>query len=146
MKQCAICHESKPLEEFHKDKNRKDGRDSRCSQCKNKKYLAYYHEDPERKERIICHAKKYQHGEGRERSNATKSAYHSRHPKKRRAHSMVYYALKTGELHRGPCEVCGAEKVVGHHDDYDRPLEVRWFCEKHHKEWHLANGEGLNPD
>jgi len=146
MKQCAICHESKPLEEFHRNKSKKDGRDSRCRQCKSGLYKSYYHGDPARKERIIENVKTYQAGPGREKANATKSSYHTKHPKKRRAHNLVYNAIRRGELHRGPCEVCGAEKVVGHHDDYDRPLEVRWLCERHHKEWHLVNGEALNPD
>lgn len=32
-----------------------------------------------------------------------------------------------------PCEVCGTP-AEAHHDDYSRPLEVRWLCSVHHKE------------
>ncbi|WPJ70610.1 endonuclease [Escherichia phage vB-Eco-KMB41] len=146
MKQCAICQTVKPLEDFHRNKRTKDGRDCRCKVCKGQKYREYYHGDPSRKERIIANVKTYQAGPGREKANATKSHYQERHPKKRKAHNLVRNALRRGELHRGPCEVCGADKVVGHHDDYDRPLAVRWLCERHHKEWHLVHGEALNPD
>lgn len=43
-----------------------------------------------------------------------------------------------------PCKKCGSEKSVGHHDDYDKPMSVRWLCQSHHKQWHAANGEGKN--
>jgi hypothetical protein len=31
--------------------------------------------------------------------------------------------------------VCG-RKGERHHDNYDRPLEVRWLCRTHHSEVH----------
>jgi hypothetical protein len=57
------------------------------------------------------------------------------HPEKNRARDMVAKALRSGKLIKGPCEVCGtAENVQAHHDDYSKPLEVRWMCFKHHRE------------
>ena len=51
-------------------------------------------------------------------------------------------AIKAGTLVRQPCEVCGALKVDAHHDDYSRPLSVRWLCRLHHAEHHAkARGE-----
>lgn len=36
-----------------------------------------------------------------------------------------------------PCEVCGSEDdIARHHDDYSKPLEVRFLCRKHHGEVH----------
>lgn len=146
MKQCTVCHEVKPLDDFHRNARSKDGRDHRCRACKSIRSKAHYHGDPERKERRIASVKAYQAGPGRMKANATKSAYQTRHAKKRAAHNAVRNALRRGELTRGPCECCGAEKAVGHHDDYDRPLDVRWLCERCHKAWHLEHGEALNPD
>lgn len=35
------------------------------------------------------------------------------------------------------CSVCKSDKSVqGHHDDYAKPLELRFLCGKCHKEWH----------
>lgn len=53
-----------------------------------------------------------------------------------RARARYRDALKSGRLVRQPCEVCGAEKVDGHHDDYSKPLEVRWLCREHHLQAH----------
>lgn len=36
-----------------------------------------------------------------------------------------------------PCEVCGSTNdIQAHHKDYDKPLDVRWLCVKHHLEVH----------
>lgn len=46
-------------------------------------------------------------------------------------------AIKAGILTRQPCEICGAiEKIEAHHDDYTKPLDVRWLCKLHHDEHH----------
>jgi len=60
-------------------------------------------------------------------------AWSKRNPEKRRAHSAVARAIRSGRLVRGCCEVCGAtERIQAHHDDYSKPLEVRWLCPAHH--------------
>ena len=65
--------------------------------------------------------------EGRRRMNA-------------RAYANVYQ--RRGKLVPKPCEVCGglAEK---HHDDYDKPLSVRWLCRYHHRELHRHEVLGI---
>jgi hypothetical protein len=62
--------------------------------------------------------------------------YNKNNPKKVRAHRKVRYAIKRGDLERQPCEVCGHEPTDAHHEDYSKPLEVRWLCRKHHMEVH----------
>jgi ribosomal protein S27AE len=36
-----------------------------------------------------------------------------------------------------PCERCGNAKADRHHDDYDKPTEIRWFCRKCHFLHHI---------
>ncbi len=54
------------------------------------------------------------------------------------ARTKVQRAIAAGELVRGPCEIgddCfGA--IEAHHDDYSKPLEVRWICKSHHMRMH----------
>jgi len=63
---------------------------------------------------------------------------------KYRAHLAVQRALTSGELEKGPCEVCGTTdgRIDAHHDDYAEPLAVRWLCRQHHIRLH-GGGEDL---
>jgi len=64
-----------------------------------------------------------------------------------KAQGMAEKAIKRGTLIPQPCEVCGCNgtmkdgrnKIQAHHDDYNKPLEVRWLCQEHHHEWHKTN-------
>lgn len=70
------------------------------------------------------------------KAQARKYLSERRPAEKRRATYLTSNAIRDGRLIRQPCEVCGAEKVEAHHDDYSKPLEVRWLCRKHHLEHH----------
>jgi ribosomal protein S27AE len=59
-----------------------------------------------------------------------------RNPEKAKAHYMVQGAIRKGTLIKSPCEKCSNEKVHAHHDDYTKPLIIRWLCAKCHKEHH----------
>lgn len=55
----------------------------------------------------------------------------------RKAHHAVEEAIKRNKLFRLPCEVCGSSEMVhAHHEDYTKPLDVRWLCVAHHREHH----------
>jgi hypothetical protein len=58
------------------------------------------------------------------------------YPQKYVARTAVGNALRDGRLTRQPCEVCGNEKSEAHHDDYSKPLDVKWLCKRHHVERH----------
>lgn len=55
-------------------------------------------------------------------------------PEKYAAQVALNNAVRSGKVVKQPCEVCRATKVHGHHDDYTKPLEVRWLCPLHHAE------------
>jgi hypothetical protein len=57
------------------------------------------------------------------------------HPEKERARRLIGYSIRSGKIERKPCEVCGA-RAEAHHEDYSRPLDVRWLCFRHHREAH----------
>lgn len=59
-----------------------------------------------------------------------------RHPVEEAARRAVSREVRAGRMTRGPCEACGAERAQGHHDDYSKPLDVRWLCRPCHDEHH----------
>ena len=62
------------------------------------------------------------------------------------ARAAIQRAIRRGKITRpNRCERCGLipplakdgrKQIHGHHQDYSRPLEVRWLCQKHHMEEH----------
>lgn len=65
----------------------------------------------------------------------------------RLVHQQVQAAIRRGEILPKPCEVCGVNRVDkngkrtvhAHHDDYNKPFEIRWLCRSHHQIWHMSN-------
>lgn len=81
------------------------------------------------------------------RKRQTETSHRMRHlyPEKEAARRQVRSAIASGSLTRLSCEVCGAPEVEAHHDDYSRPLDVRWLCRVHHREHHAraTSAEGV---
>lgn len=63
---------------------------------------------------------------------AQKARYLPNNRQKQNARQAVFHALKTGKLTRQPCEGCGSAEVTAHHEDYAKPLDVRWLCRQCH--------------
>jgi len=61
---------------------------------------------------------------------------------RRRANARAYANTyqRRGKLAPMPCEKCGIEETVKHHDDYRKPLAVRWFCRPCHRAHHSSLG------
>lgn len=78
--------------------------------------------------------------------NEYSRAYRPKHSElspeaRRRSNCRAYLNVYVGRglITRGPCEVCGHPDTQAHHDDYSKPLEVRWLCHWHHQQ--LTNAE-----
>jgi hypothetical protein len=50
-----------------------------------------------------------------------------------RSYARAY--VKRGLLKKAPCP-CGSRRVQMHHDDYTKPLQVRWRCRPCHLALH----------
>lgn len=135
IKHCLTCNTDKPCSDFQLRAASKDGLSAKCRDCA-KEY--------DRKRAMLPHRVKareqYQKTEaGREALARARKKFIECNPKKRAAQIAVGNALRDGKINSSPCEVCGNPKAQAHHDDYNKPLEVRWLCTTHHSQWHKEN-------
>lgn len=112
---CIRCHQDKPLSEFPPA------------------YLANYQYWCWECKREYQRVWKQNHPEYANR-NRGKRYNQKDNPERDKAHIIVYRAIKQGILHKpNECPLCGkTAKLIAHHDDWSKPLEVRWLCRHCH--------------
>ena len=133
-KTCFKCDRLLPLDQFYKHAMMRDGHLNKCKECAradsraNRAKRADYYREFDRK--------RSQQPERRAKVREYTRQRAKRNPEKFRARYAVGNAIRDGRLVREPCEVCGEEKVQAHHEDYTKPLDVRWLCFLHHRQAH----------
>jgi len=139
MKKCFKCEIQKPLSEFYKHKQMSDGYLNKCKACKRADVGQHRLANIEK-------IRAYDRKRGARQPPEYMREYRNKYPNKYRAHSLVNSAIKGGKLFKEPCEICATGTPVhAHHDDYLKPLNIRWLCCAHHSQWHAVNGEAANP-
>lgn len=165
MPQCKKCNTEKESDQYYAN-------DRTCKECrkaavrKNRaEKVEYYREydkarfqsDPNVRARhkryqqteagkeSVSRSRKKWEAENKDVMHAKLIEYRAEFPKKYAAHTAVHCAKIKGILKAQPCEECGSEESIhAHHDDYDKPLSIRWLCASHHRQWHMINGEAAN--
>lgn len=87
--------------------------------------------------------------ENPEKAAKAKANWRKGNPKKYRAHIAINNAVKLGKVQKpSTCQSCKKDipsrRLQAHHDDYSKPLDVRWLCAPCHNQWHIQNGPGAN--
>lgn len=136
-----------------------DGHLNKCKECtksdvrKNREQRLDYYREYDRARSNLPHRVKarreYAQTEAvREARRRASKKYVERNPQKRAAHIALGNAIREGKLKKPErCEECGSAGIIhGHHDDYGKPLDVRWLCPPCHTKWHDKNGPGRNAD
>lgn len=146
-KRCFRCGETKPLSEFYRHPEMKDGHINKCKQCtrddvnENRKKRSGYYAAYDRVRGKSEHRREQQ--KERAKRTMTTEAYTKRdaksmekYPERWAARVRLNNAVRDRRIGREPCFICGKEDVEGHHYDYSRPLSVSWLCTAHHAEIH----------
>lgn len=158
---CTVCKAEKPYSEFYRSKKGKNGYNAQCKICWAKKNREWERKNPEltrakhkrwqdkNPERVRSNQRKYYERnkekilskmrESRKKNDyAITKKYRQKNRHKIDCHNFVALAVKLGYINRPTkCDRCEVHcKPHGHHDDYDKPLEVVWLCRKCHGKEH----------
>lgn len=133
-KTCFKCHQDKPLSEFYAHPAMADGHLNKCKVCARR-------DSSEHRESNLDSVRAYDRERAKhpDRLKAmTEQAKRWRQEDRRRmsAHNAVTRAVRKGDLVRNPCERCGSVYSLGHHENYDKKLDVIWLCQPCHKKRH----------
>lgn len=123
-KRCGRCRQTKSSKAFNLDAAYSDGLGFYCRECAREKRAGRY----------VLYNREWSARHPGYAMNSVR--WISKNPEKRQAHLIIKRAIKSGRLKRLPCEKCNNGKSEAHHDDYSKPLDVRWLCRKHHAEHH----------
>jgi hypothetical protein len=141
-KDCIKCGESKSMDDFYRHQAMADGHLNKCKGCCRAAAIA------NRMARIDYYREYDRERFGTERRQQSlfrrQRRYRESNPIKNAARAAVNRNVRSGALVKKPCEICGATQVDGHHDDYSKPLEVRWLCRTHHLELHARQAAASN--
>ena len=147
-KKCSECGQEKPLGEFNKNRNNKDGYQGRCRECFSRYNKARYWSDPSRFKKSVAEYRKA----NLENVFETRMAMCERNPCEKNAREAVNIAVELGYIDKPDhCMGCGRKasetRISGHHYDYSKPLEVIWVCARCHRPLDAARriNEGKAP-
>lgn len=146
MKTCGQCNKSKDDEQFHRRAMSKDGLAACCKDCQSTYDAARLYQP----DRVRARAEYKTKPEGIARIRAGQKRYIERNPLKRHAHTTFDNAVTRGKIKvPDQCQTPGCAStgpLEGHHDDYTKPLEVRWLCTQCHIAHHMAERIRLRED
>lgn len=128
-KTCFKCSRQLPLGEFYAHPMMADGHLNKCKECAKR-------DARENRSKRLDYYRAYDRDRGSRIGNEGMRRYRAANPEKARAHASVNYAVREGHLQKAPCMICGRPDSHGHHDNYERPLDVVWLCPVHHFERH----------
>lgn len=135
---CFKCLVEKDISEFYKHKNMGDGYLGKCKSCSRSDVT-------KSREKRIEYYREYDRNRGNRQGPEYTKEWRLRYPIKYKAITLLNNYLRDNKIKRpDACSLClEKKKVCAHHDDYRRPLDIRWLCFACHKKWHAKNGEGL---
>lgn len=143
-KLCTKCQVVKPVNQKHyyRNKQTKSGFASYCKVCMKfliKKYYAAY---PERannsskrwRDNNLGYYQKYYKNNALKRALNTRR-YRVKNIEKAKARDKINTLIKLKKIIKESCQYLNGQcrgRLEAHHENYNNPLNVKWFCSKHH--------------
>lgn len=133
MKTCISCNEIKPIVDFYSHKGMKDGHLNKCKDCVKSYEIKRRRDNDYVRE---YDRKRAKNPERKEKSARVTKEWRKNNPDGYKAHNAISNGIRSGKIVKKACEICGSKKTHAHHEDYSKPLEVRWLCPLHHHRHH----------
>jgi len=148
-KACNKCGVVKPLSEFGNCPARPDGKRYRCLDC-TRSYDNEYRRKNLKKARKQSRARRLVNRDreaavkrewkrkNKDKVSKANRAYRERNREKCKAWNTFWTAVESGSVHMPDVCECGNQQPLhAHHDDYSKPLDVRWLCVACHARVHV---------
>lgn len=148
-KTCRVCGKVKSDDEFYSAPGNRDGLASKCKSCQSEYYREYSASNKKRlaeqkanwydrnRERVIERQRSY-YRDHRDAVQERINRWGEENMEKVGAGRKARRAIESGRIERQPCSQCGVAEAEAHHDDYTKPLEVRWLCRRCHRRHHAS--------
>lgn len=127
-----ICTKCGNTGEFYKGRRQ-------CKKCILERSYDWQSKNPHR----VAAARRKYNAKRKDKQNAYYKEWYRKNGRKRdplkvAAHKIIYLAIRSGRISRpSSCEECGRDvKIEAHHDDYLKPLDVLWLCNRCHRKKH----------
>ena len=127
MKTCKACGVIKPLDGFYRHPHMADGFLNKCKKCHDRESTLRRNTP-----------------NGKIVKQRADKRWVAANPEKRKAHNALARSVSTGIVEKpDKCEECGRDGYVlhGHHDDYEKRLEVEWLCPPCHAARHKESND-----
>lgn len=144
MKVCFKCKEEKSLSEFYKHPEMKDGTLNKCKACTKKDVSKNYRSNIEHY--VNYEVLREKRPERKEFKKDQQIKHRTLNKDKYKARCAVANAIRDKRLFRLNCEKCGSPESQAHHEDYSKPLDVRWLCFSCHRAEHGQEARKANND
>lgn len=132
--QCSTCKEWKLRDAYYPDTRRWNGLKNQCKKCH--LITAINTRDPENNKRLRRESARRTRQINPQKYRIKEKLAARIRPKNERtkAREILNDAVRTGKIIKpSNCSQCGKlRKVTAHHDDYSKPLQVRWLCYECH--------------
>lgn len=149
-KRCSRCKAVKPVSEFYRRKEERDGLHYYCKACIKSDMNARYHADIEKARQQQREYRRNHLDAVRARDKALRARNIDKirererlRPQPRndvvRARDLVFSRIRNGKMPKAStqtCAHCGAQAREYHHEDYSKPLTVVALCRHCHNRVH----------
>jgi hypothetical protein len=151
-KKCIACNKVKDIDQYYVHKAMTDGHLNKCKECvktsvkkryyeKHDEILKYEKSRASLPHRVAARKVYAATKRGKDVARAAHQKQRIKNPERIDARTKLNNAIRDGKVIKPSKCGCGKTgNLEAHHDDYKKPLKVKWLCVSCHKEEHKGKG------